>query len=256
MRENILRRSQITKQLDSLGLDYEIFEAVNGKSLVAFGNIDSIVNQRKATEVMNRPLTPGDIGCSLSHLYIYRKMIKNDITEACILEDDAFVATKFHSVLPLIENLPNVELVFLGHWSLYNDNQKLGAERAFFSKKIGSFCIARVAEFPLGTHAYVIRRSAAKKLLDRGMPVWMPADFLTGSAELLGIDTFVIAPPVAVQHSTEITNPGRTFPQKKAQLPVIAFVKGIIRSLLLLLRKLGIFRKSYIWLFNRRISKV
>lgn len=46
----------------------------------------------------------GEIGCCLSHLKIYSKMIKENISCACILEDDIIILDHFNEQLRLLSN--------------------------------------------------------------------------------------------------------------------------------------------------------
>ena len=42
-------------------------------------------------EKFGRELTPGELGCSLSHIRLWEKMVKENIPEVLILEDDLLI---------------------------------------------------------------------------------------------------------------------------------------------------------------------
>ena len=85
----------IISRLENLGLPdgtpYEIFYGVNGKHLSdvdikVFPNweIDS------GNEFWSRPITRGEIGCTMSHMEVWRNAYINDYENVLILEDDFF----------------------------------------------------------------------------------------------------------------------------------------------------------------------
>ena len=88
------RRKFISEQLNDFGLKYEIFPAVDGRKKTQ-SEIDAVYDSGKAQEIFHRELTRGEIGCSWSHLNIYRKMVEGNISEALILEDDVFLSQDF-----------------------------------------------------------------------------------------------------------------------------------------------------------------
>lgn len=62
------RRTSIEQHLSRLNLDYEIVEAVDGSQL-------SYSDIMRETRPLNYALSCGEIGCALSHINIYRKMV-------------------------------------------------------------------------------------------------------------------------------------------------------------------------------------
>lgn len=83
------RRVFMEKQLDFLGMSYEIIEGVDGKTLPArFPLFDPL-----ASSLGNgQALTKGELGCALSHRSIYEKMLQENISRAFILEDDVVLS--------------------------------------------------------------------------------------------------------------------------------------------------------------------
>jgi len=82
------RREYLEKQLQKLAIPFSVIEAVHGESLSA-EELAASYDRKKAINLFNRELSKGEIGCALSHLSIYKRMIAEDIPHALILEDDA-----------------------------------------------------------------------------------------------------------------------------------------------------------------------
>jgi glycosyl transferase family 25 len=190
------RRTHTARQLGNLGIPFQIVTAVDSyhPSVVEYHSKKLPVFERNGFPI--RYLTKAEIGCVLSHVCIYRRMIDENIDVACILEDDNDYDQELRNLLALDNiNIVNWELLFLGHhggsWSrgVYSRmNKKLN---------LNGFCIGEPVEAPLGTYAYIIRKSAATKLYQCYHPIRMPADHYTGHASALGIRSFVLTPPCA-----------------------------------------------------------
>ena len=85
------RRLAVEKQLNTLGVNYEIVEGV-------FGN-DQRVNERYddrlAVAERKKSLITGEKGCALAHALVYERMIKENIPLALIMEDDIVLPKNF-----------------------------------------------------------------------------------------------------------------------------------------------------------------
>ncbi|WP_392563896.1 glycosyltransferase family 25 protein [Orbus wheelerorum] len=145
--------SNITKECLKNELDVEIIDAVDGKLLS---------EEYLKEHVYNYPdckLTRGEIGCSLSHIKIYKRMLADNIPIALILEDDAHFVSLPNSILSKIVGLTpkdskNVYLLS-GCLGSYFPNKKLQFGPYTFYKSYESFL----------AHGYVITLNAAKNLL-------------------------------------------------------------------------------------------
>lgn len=91
-----VRRLNIQNQLH--GLSYDFLDAIYGKDL-GEKYLETINSQQWVKERYKRALTYGEIGCSLSHLRIYKKMLEQDISWAIIFEDDISIKHQFYEVL-------------------------------------------------------------------------------------------------------------------------------------------------------------
>jgi GR25 family glycosyltransferase involved in LPS biosynthesis len=111
-------------------------------------------------------MTPGEIGVSLSHYYIWKKIVDEDIKKAIILEDDSseidpYFEEKFHNVMKSVPK--DWDIVLISFWLHRGDN----------GKKVNAD-ITRVNDFVF-MNAYVINTKGARKLCDSS-PIDMPLD--------------------------------------------------------------------------------
>lgn len=192
------RREYIDTQMRQFGINYELVEAVDGYQLTKSEMLKRYGKQLFNVNPYNKQvMTPGAVGCLLSHLKLYDLIIEQDIEIACILEDDAKILSGFTQILqsPALHN-STWEVLLLGHYSMRHQSLVRGAETGFWTKKVCSgHYIAKPAEFPFLTLGYMIKKSAVEKLRRFAYPLRMPADWVTANAELAGAHLRLITPP-------------------------------------------------------------
>lgn len=198
------KRAFMQEQLGRLGIDFEFFDAVNGrelsdedKALCEFGDGAILTCTGNHKVKIECALSPGEVGCALSHLKIYQQLAtwltdesKAD-TAAVILEDDAVINEDTILALNSLDVItePWDVVQFSEHEGIKN---LLWRKRYYFDRERGLY-FARVglqnkrldAIFNLRrmvgrTACYVIKPQAAQRLVELGFPVRMPADYLLG----------------------------------------------------------------------------
>jgi glycosyl transferase family 25 len=199
------RKTHMVKQLNQLNIVHEFVDTVDGQGLS-----DREINTKYGVETFPpwssfnaRHLLKGEIGCLLSHLSIYQRMIHEDIECACIFEDDNDFGQDVDILLK--ENLLlkiDWELLLIGH-SGRSNNPLRGAEHSSKREHVfGLYHIAKPVEVPFGTYAYLIKKSAAQKLLQRAYPLRMPMDLFTGHAAAAGVEIRILTPPCTTHNTT------------------------------------------------------
>lgn len=105
--QDIERAPSIFYLEKSLGRSIQRFEAISG---------DSLIEQGFPTKHPREPnpTTPGNIGCTASHIEILEAAIRSDYEYCCIFEDDAEVVGSIGPYLEDITRLPPADLIFLG----------------------------------------------------------------------------------------------------------------------------------------------
>lgn len=180
LEKDVERRESISRQLDTLAIPYTIFNAVNGRALSVEEMARHYDEERAVRE--HRRLVPGEIGCALSHLGIYREMVEKDLPSALILEDDASLMPEpsdgdakripwLPDVLATLEKRfqrDDPVVVLLSYVKRYHKRSD--------EPLIGDVRVADVYRAAFGTYAYFITRSAAKNLMENNYPVSRPCD--------------------------------------------------------------------------------
>jgi len=190
--------------LQRAGVHAEFFSAVDGR-LMSEDVLERHVDRIKAEKEYGA-LAKAEIGTSLSHIYIYREMVKRNLPYAVILEDDVCLDSGFARLLQsgsadALESLFDASVAVMIQLSHVN--------RAYRrpEKSLGSTAYAAVR--PYGavwlTSGYFITLAAAKQLADGLYPVWAVADYW-GRFQQLGLVELWALTPNAVWESSEAQN--------------------------------------------------
>ena len=167
LQKNKERLSTIDQQLRNIGVEYERVEAVYGKDL-SLEEKRSSLNEFAWWCLMGYPARDGEVGCALSHLKIYKKMIDEDISWACVLEDDANPHDNLLDILHFIENSNEIKS---GDKSVILISDKSGSDK-------NSYQIRPISS-AFFSDGYVITKTAAQSIYSHNYPIKCPADTWT-----------------------------------------------------------------------------
>jgi len=201
------RREHMERVLSRLEVEYEYLDAVDGRS-VSKHELEACYESSAAKECIGRDLTAGELGCALSHKKIYQRMLKENIAEVVVLEDDVAICEDFVKILQHRTKFPkNWELVLFGHGDSRVTGR--GAYSCFFGKKylFNKYSIVCFSHLAYGTVGYIINLEGARKLLKQLERITMPIDHLTGSKkyiEVYGIEPFCVEEDIDVGHASLI----------------------------------------------------
>ena len=190
------RRNFFIKHFKKLKINYEIFKAHDGKSLTK--KQLSKYSSNLSFKLENRALALDEIATALSFLSVYKAIVKNNISEAIIFEDDVIINPQ---LIKVIKKIPkNVELV----------NFKSDAKQKKLKLISSGIYLTQFLEIPNRACAIYLKFSAAKKLLKHGYPIRQPADGLTGRMTFSGkIRGFGMYPEFVKLRSIESSIKGR-----------------------------------------------
>ncbi|KFB49662.1 Glycosyltransferase 25 family member [Anopheles sinensis] len=155
------RRTKMLKHFDLLGLDVEHFPAVDGKQLDDKKVHDLGIRflPGYADPFHKRPMTMGEIGCFLSHYYIWERMVRLNQQEVLVLEDDIrfepFFRRRAYGVLSDARRIRGWDLIYFGRKRLQEEEEKWIDGSEYLVK----------AGYSYWTLGYVITLEGAKKLL-------------------------------------------------------------------------------------------
>ncbi|XP_058831195.1 glycosyltransferase 25 family member isoform X2 [Topomyia yanbarensis] len=167
------RRKKMINNFDQLGLEIEYFPAVDGKKL----NDDDLREigvkflPGYADPYHQRPMTMGEIGCFLSHYYIWEKIVELKQNEVLILEDDIrfepYFRRRVYNLLAEARRIGGWDLIYFGRKRLQEEDEKWVD---------GSSTMVK-AGYSYWTLGYLISLQGAKKLLEeRPLEKLLPVD--------------------------------------------------------------------------------
>lgn len=183
------RRARIGQHLEGLGLGYEVIDAVDGRDLPP-DECAREVDPHRLQGLIGRQLLPCEVACALSHRMLYQRQVDEGHEAVLILEDDAVLEPVVLELFSLRVQWPiDWELIYLyrGHTRVSIWGQKIVGSRKF----------VRFGSVGFGAVAYMVRLSAARKLLQYSRQIGAPADWLTGGAVRTGVRLYGIDPPCA-----------------------------------------------------------
>lgn len=179
LQQDVEKRETISKTLSDFNLDFTFIDAVYGRELPN-EYLNYLIN-KSSGKLIDRgfPATPGEIGCTLSHLIAYQQILDNDLDWACILEDDAILDKRFKIFIEGFQDTglnPKALYILGGQNGLYErqiiksiKNTKVVGSQDF-SKTI------RSEQYILRTCCYLISLQLAKKIINLSETKFILAD--------------------------------------------------------------------------------
>ncbi|MCY4148900.1 MAG: glycosyltransferase family 25 protein, partial [Gammaproteobacteria bacterium] len=163
MTANIERLRNSEAQFVGLGIKFERINAVDGRSLSKkeIKNVyDAKINGYRA----RNPLVASEIGCYLSHIEVWKEIAKGNSEGGFIFEDDFKASSDLRALMELLSedtgNWDMVKLFSLDANPKYFDRRPLGPDHI----------IVTPYKVPNCTIGYVLKKSAAQRLLDCSIP--------------------------------------------------------------------------------------
>jgi glycosyl transferase family 25 len=170
------RRQVIQARLEELGVSFDFYPAVDGKSLTA--QQKSLYSSRAAFGQIGREMHPNEIGCILSHIGIWQLLAGSSDDHAVVIEDDMLIDEDFPDLVRSFEWIPKDAAVVNFSWDMANpvELSPISAKRY----------TCRFDTEVMRTGSYFIRRSGAENLLRHAFPIRMPVDSLMGNERNAG----------------------------------------------------------------------
>jgi GR25 family glycosyltransferase involved in LPS biosynthesis len=164
------RRDEVERLMAKHSVSFEFVDAVDGaekfkdESLADYYGAN-FIDERKT---QNWQASPGQIGCWLSHVNIWKRMVAENIQSALILEDDICFVDDFNKKFSEYFNAVPED------WNIIVPGYCGGQVTKEINDKIcyihGSGC----------THAYALKLDATKILLNHHFPMKGAIDYFTG----------------------------------------------------------------------------
>ena len=209
------RLENVSVRCKEQGIDFEHIVGVDGKKL----SPDSVPDV--AYGLCTHICTPGTIGCVLSHMKCWKRVIDDDLPYALILEDDAVLKPNFvKNTMKALHAVPeDFHVLVLGCYlcsPLLQNVLTMGNAQEY-----GEF---RDIRFFGGSHAYIISNAGARHLLEHHKEkAWYHVDYQMSFTP--GIKIFAANEELASQEDMSTSAlAGYGFPSVPNRL--LAMVKG------------------------------
>ena len=202
LKRNVHRMTNINSVLREFGVQYERFDAVDGKLQFSVDDCDKKNNKRKERfPNSDYLLSSGDIGCACSHLELYKWLIGSTEQNMLILEDDVEIDASFGEFLNTFKFYHfDFDIIFLGYFAneLRDPKCRVSSiqsikQRHRISKE---FTIGKPVHRIWTTMGYVVSRGGADKLIKANLDLTMCADELTSDYFNFGLNLFTLNPPI------------------------------------------------------------
>ena len=177
LKSSVERRRKMERQLNRLNLPFEIFDAIKGSEITE----SEIASYYDMNYYQNAPayFTSGVVGCTLSHYFLYKKIVEDKIEAALILEDDMIINKSLPDLIDSIsKEIRNDEVILLFYQSYFPINLSVSSAHTLKDK----FKIYKVTDVKgiRSTAGYIINYEAAKKMVQNMLPIsYFPDDWET-----------------------------------------------------------------------------
>lgn len=175
------RKEAMESQLLKENIPFEIFPAVDGKQ---------ILDDDKRLEMFDKNVSRGAIGCSLSHIELWIKLLNEpEIDTYLIMEDDLVLGNNFNDKLDTLLRSMNDKylpsLIFLHYHMMKNIQEKLHNFYNHMSDKYSVIETLKSNNCMGGTGLYLVNKKFVKEFLPYIQFMSMPIDNLIFNSHLV-----------------------------------------------------------------------
>jgi len=160
------RLAACAKQLDAYSLPFDRVEAVNGDSLDSTV-INKLYNFNDSS--YHKHMTKGELGCYLSHVRAWQKIVDEQLDYAVILEDDILLQENIQVGLEAIKYIQQP-------WDIIKLAEAPTKRKVVHQIPAGDFSLVTYNKVPSRACAQVVSLNGAKKLLAKSINIKRPID--------------------------------------------------------------------------------
>ena len=170
------RLASATAQLQQHGIAFERIAAVDGRKIPA-AELEQLYDKKRAIQYMGRDLSPGEIGCYLSHIKAIQAFLASNADIAVVLEDDFRILHDYTAPIQKATNWLDAN----GHknWhaiNISNNKLKIATSLCPIALEGGNSQLFHAHYFPMLATAIVWSRAGAKAFLSAGQDIFCPYD--------------------------------------------------------------------------------
>jgi glycosyl transferase family 25 len=193
LKQDTHRLRFMRKQAKALKLAFSVVEAMDGNRLT--DGDWSLYSKERALQVSGRELTPGEVGCALSHARMWERMVRGNIPEVLIFEDDILIGDALPRILEHRSRFPK-------DWEMVNFSTDAPQE-PFGPFLTGIYRASRHKDWADRASAYLLNVNGARKLLEHVYPIGHTADGLTWRTDITGLVSYGVYPRVVILSDLE-----------------------------------------------------
>ena len=185
------RLEKAAQQLNRLNVPFERVSAVDGSKLTG-AEIDAAFDTEQAERRTAYNLTIGEIGCHLSHVECWRRIITDKLDFAIILEDDLVLDDQFPHAIGAIE-----QFTHSNEWDYIKLANPFKKRPYQTRTALDRFTLVNYPKAPTGTVAQAVSFQGAETLLSHRPPFFRAIDVDLQWEWELGIKVQGLVPYVA-----------------------------------------------------------
>ena len=189
---------EVFKAFDGKQLEHNSHEYTELQNIFITNNNNNKDNNKNYPYFFINPFTSGELGCFMSHLLVWKKIINENIDNVIVLEDDCILNKNFDSILENVINneIPdNFNILFLGGRPCKNYISE-------HDVKTSANISIKHDNNPYGTFSYLISKKGAELLYNYAM------NEFRGN---LGVDFFIDEFLKKNNHTIHVISPGITY---------------------------------------------
>lgn len=188
--DEVDRRKHIEEQFFGQNIQFNFFNAIDPLQIV---NVQDQLN----LSISQNDLTKGEIGCLLSHVSLWVKLLESNESYFTIFEDDVYLSSSAHLFLKSYNWIDQgIDLIKV---ELFDDDVMI---KLFSKIKLkNNFHLQILKNRHLGTAGYIISREGAKKLIIyiKSLKKMLPIDNVMFECFIKSNDVYQIFPALCVQ---------------------------------------------------------
>jgi glycosyl transferase family 25 len=164
---SVERRAAMQRSLGTLGVDYEIFRAVEGRAGSAAFDAYDLVQYQLNT---GRAPSDGEVGCYASHLLLWQHCVATD-EPLVVMEDDAEPLPTFAAALEAAQGL-------IGRYGYlrFEDDGPGHPARTRAVETVGAFTAHYFVKCPYGALSYALSPAVARAFIAMSRELRAPVD--------------------------------------------------------------------------------
>lgn len=182
------RRAFCEAELNKYGIEFERISGVYGKDL-SEQEVAAVYSEHDNQRAYKKTLGLGEIGCYLSHIKCWQKIVDEQLDYAVILEDDFKLDQQFQEFAEIIARLRNWDYCRLA----FSSRHIPIAHRTTITT---DYDLVYYKKVPINTLAQAVSLKGAKKLLAHSKKIYRPVDVDLKHQWEKGINIVGIDPPL------------------------------------------------------------